>query len=104
MLQAALKSLETAALTARSGTSDEARLRKEEAELLQRVLLEHYISASSLPAELAVDSCEGEIAETFDLLAQYMSERRGRVCKWHTPKIGDKRKIVLMAKRNAQAP
>ena len=34
MLQASLKSLETAALTARSGTSDEARLRKEEAELL----------------------------------------------------------------------
>ncbi len=34
MLEAALKSLETAALTARSGTSDEARLRKEEAELL----------------------------------------------------------------------
>jgi excinuclease ABC subunit C len=75
---------------------------EEEAELLQRVLLEHYITASSLPAELAVDSCEGEIAETFDLLAQFMSERRGRVCKWHTPKIGDKRKIVLMAKRNAQ--
>ena len=34
MLQASLKSLETAALTARSGTSDEARLRKQEAELL----------------------------------------------------------------------
>ena len=34
MLQASLKSLESAALTARSGTSDEARLRKEEAELL----------------------------------------------------------------------
>lgn len=34
MLQTSLKSLETAALTARSGTSDEARLRKEEAELL----------------------------------------------------------------------
>lgn len=34
MLDAALKSLETTALTARSGTSDEARLRKEEAELL----------------------------------------------------------------------
>jgi protein involved in polysaccharide export with SLBB domain len=34
LLQASLKSLETAALTARSGTSDEARLRKEEAELL----------------------------------------------------------------------
>lgn len=34
MLETALKSLEAAALTARSGTSDEARLRKEEAELL----------------------------------------------------------------------
>lgn len=34
MLQTSLKNLETAALTARSGTSDEARLRKEEAELL----------------------------------------------------------------------
>jgi protein involved in polysaccharide export with SLBB domain len=34
MLQAALKNLESAALTARSGTSDEARLRKDEAELL----------------------------------------------------------------------
>ena len=34
MLQAALKSLESAVLTARSGTSDEARLRKEEAELI----------------------------------------------------------------------
>lgn len=34
MLQTALKSLETAALTARSGTSDEARLRKDEAELI----------------------------------------------------------------------
>lgn len=34
MLAASLKSLETAALTARSGTSDEARLRKEEAELI----------------------------------------------------------------------
>jgi len=34
MLQTSLKSLEVAALTARSGTSDEARLRKEEAELL----------------------------------------------------------------------
>ena len=34
LLQASLKSLETAALTARSGTSDEAKLRKEEAELL----------------------------------------------------------------------
>lgn len=34
MLQTSLKSLETSALTARSGTSDEARLRKEEAELI----------------------------------------------------------------------
>lgn len=34
MLSTALKSLESAALTARSGTSDEARLRKEEADLL----------------------------------------------------------------------
>jgi protein involved in polysaccharide export with SLBB domain len=34
MLQAALKSLETTVLTARSGTSDEARLRKDEAELI----------------------------------------------------------------------
>ena len=34
MLQASLKSLEVAALTARSGTSDEARLRKEESELI----------------------------------------------------------------------
>jgi len=34
MLQTSLKSLEVAALTARSGTSDEAQLRKEEAELL----------------------------------------------------------------------
>jgi len=34
MLDTSLKSLEAAALTARSGTSDEARLRKEEAELL----------------------------------------------------------------------
>jgi protein involved in polysaccharide export with SLBB domain len=34
MLEASLNSLEGAALTARSGTSDEARLRKEEAELL----------------------------------------------------------------------
>lgn len=34
MLQTSLRSLETAALTARSGTSDEARLRKEEADLI----------------------------------------------------------------------
>ncbi|MBX3684609.1 MAG: polysaccharide export protein [Rhodocyclaceae bacterium] len=34
MLATSLKSLETAALTARSGTSDEARLRKEEADLI----------------------------------------------------------------------
>jgi protein involved in polysaccharide export with SLBB domain len=34
MLEASLKSLESAALTARSGTSDEARLRREEAELI----------------------------------------------------------------------
>ena len=34
MLQTSLRSVEAAALTARSGTSDEARLRKEEAELL----------------------------------------------------------------------
>lgn len=34
MLQTALKSLESSVLTARSGTSDEARLRKEEAELI----------------------------------------------------------------------
>lgn len=34
MLQTSLKSLETTALTARSGTSDEARLRKDEAELI----------------------------------------------------------------------
>ena len=36
MLDTSLKSLESAALTARSGTSDEARLRKEEADLLLR--------------------------------------------------------------------
>ena len=34
MLQTSLKSLETSALTARSGTSDEARLRKDEADLI----------------------------------------------------------------------
>jgi protein involved in polysaccharide export with SLBB domain len=34
MLQASMKSLETTVLTARSGTSDEARLRKEEADLI----------------------------------------------------------------------
>lgn len=69
MLESSLKSLETAALTARSGTSDEARLRKEEAELiLQWVERAKTIEPSGQVVIAQADSRNDLLLENGDVL------------------------------------
>ena len=69
MLQASLKSLEAAALTARSGTSDEARLRKDEADLLlQWVERAKKIESTGQVILGHTDSRDGLLLENGDLL------------------------------------
>lgn len=69
MLQASLKSLEAAALTARSGTSDEARLRKDEAELLlQWVERAKKIEPSGQVVIAQAEDRDGLLLENGDIL------------------------------------
>lgn len=69
MLQTSLKSLETTALTARSGTSDEARLRKEEAELiLQWVERAKTVEPSGQVVIAQTDKRKDLLLENGDLL------------------------------------
>lgn len=70
---------------------------EEDGELVTNLLLGHYENQASYPVEVHMDkSWEG-----VELIGQYLAERRGRNVKLLVPKIGDKKRILLMAKRNA---
>lgn len=68
--------------------------------ILQRVLEEHYqtVEAIEIPAEILVqhDLPEG------DILAQYLTERRGRKVAIEMPQRQTKAELVDMVERNAQ--
>ncbi len=69
-------------------------------QILQRVLEEHYANADPVefPAEILVQE---ELPET-DILAEYLSERRGRKVTIVCPQRQTKAELIEMVERNAQ--
>ncbi|NEQ29703.1 MAG: excinuclease ABC subunit UvrC [Leptolyngbya sp. SIO4C5] len=69
-------------------------------DILQRVLEEHYqtVEPIEIPAEIAV---QHELPEA-DMLAQYLSQRKGRKVAISTPQRQVKAELVEMVERNAQ--
>jgi len=72
----------------------------EPGEILQRVLEEHYQTVESIeiPAEILV---QHELPEA-DMLAEYLTERRGRKVAIEVPQRQTKAELVEMVERNAQ--
>ena len=69
-------------------------------QILQRVLEEHYQTADpvEIPAEILV---QHELPDS-DILAQYLTERRGRKVTIEVPQRQTKAEMVEMVERNAQ--
>jgi excinuclease ABC subunit C len=69
-------------------------------EILQRVLEEHYsmVEAIEIPAEILV---QHELPDA-DILAQYLTERRGRKVVIEVPQRQTKAELIEMVERNAQ--
>ena len=74
-------------------------LHRSDEEVLESVLKGHYAKEQSIPEEVLVQLDPGE---EFDLLQQFLTEHREEgKAKIVVPKIGDKQKLVEMAKANA---
>lgn len=74
-------------------------LNSAEEDVLESVLRQHYLKEESAPEEVYVQLDPGE---DFELLQQFLTERReGGRTRIVVPKIGDKQKLVEMAKANA---
>lgn len=69
-------------------------------DILESIIREHYLKEQSVPEEVLVQFDPGE---DFELLQQFLTDRRGegRV-RIVVPKIGDKQKLVEMARANAE--
>ncbi len=68
------------------------------AELVGSFLLQYYADAPLVPSEILVPV---ELEEA-SVLAEVLSEQRGRKVTIHQPQRGDKRALVTMANRNAR--
>jgi excinuclease ABC subunit C len=66
--------------------------------LLARFLLEYYDTQVGIPPLVCVHT---EVADS-DLIAGFLSERRGAAVELRVAERGDKRRVVAMALRNAQ--
>ena len=66
--------------------------------LLARFLLEYYDTQVGIPPLVCVHT---EVADS-DLIAGFLSERRGATVELRVAERGDKRRVVSMARRNAE--
>jgi len=68
-----------------------------EEELVEGFLKRYYDETADIPAEVDV---EVELADA-DLLADWLSTKKGHACRIHVPKRGDKHHLLQMATQNA---
>ncbi|MDI6870122.1 MAG: excinuclease ABC subunit UvrC [Bacillota bacterium] len=85
-------------LTGRAHFLLEEGLEREPGEILAAFLAQHYLEAGSVPREVLV----GEELPEPELLAEYLSERRGGPVVVRVPRRGNARKLLAMAKENAE--
>lgn len=69
-----------------------------EEELTEGFIKRYYDETSDIPSEVDV-SCELTDAE---LLGEWLTEKRGRVCRLHRPQRGEKHRLLEMCARNAR--
>jgi len=67
-------------------------------DILEAFIIQYYANASSIPRELLLSSD----VEHGDLLANWLSELRGRKVEIKVPQRGEKRSLVAMASDNAK--
>lgn len=73
---------------------------EDDKELIQSFLLQHYLKVDELiPSEIIL---EKEIPD-LEMLSEIISEKRGKKVSLYSPKIGEKKKLVELAKINAEA-
>lgn len=72
---------------------------QDDQELIQSFILQHYASIDHLPHEILVPAD----LDDSEILSELLSEERVRKVTVHFPKRGDKKKLVEMAKTNAQS-
>lgn len=72
---------------------------QDDQELIQSFILQHYASMEQLPHEILIPSD----LEDSEILSELLSEERPRKVTVHFPQRGDKKKLVEMAKTNAQS-
>ena len=70
----------------------------DEAELQEGFLKRYYGETADIPQEVEV-SCDLPDAT---LIGEWLTERRGKVCRIHRPQRGDKKKSLEMAEKNAR--
>ena len=70
----------------------------DEEELVAGFIKRYYDETSDIPAEVdvAVDLADAE------LIGQWLTEKRGRVCRLHRPQRGEKHRLMGMCERNAR--
>ena len=68
-----------------------------EIELIEGFLKRYYAETADLPAEV----CVPEELPDAQLLSEWLTERRGRVCRVRRPQRGEKRHLLEMASTNA---
>jgi len=69
-----------------------------EVELAEGFIKRYYDETADIPSE--VDLAQ-ELADT-DVLEEWLSEKRGHVCRLHRPQRGEKRALLQMAEKNAR--
>lgn len=70
---------------------------EEDGDLVTSLLIKHYEYSAAYPREIHLD----KNWEGLELIEEYLRLHAPRVVKMIVPKIGDKKRILLMAKRNA---
>ncbi len=69
-----------------------------EEELQEGFLKRYYDETSDIPAEV----CLSVDLEDAEVIAGWLAEKRGRVCRLHRPQRGEKRRLLEMAQLNAR--
>lgn len=69
-----------------------------EAELTEGFLKRYYGGDAEVPDEV----CVGCLPEDADVMAEWLSERRGRKVQIHVPQRGEKRRLLELAEQNAR--
>ena len=69
-----------------------------EEELIEGFVKRYYDETADIPAEIDV-ACELEDGE---MIGEWLTSKRGRVCRLHRPQRGEKRHLLETAQRNAR--